>query len=240
MNTNDETAPAYAKKLASRPEPRRITPRPGAQTRFLASQADLALWVGEWMVGKTTGLLLDWLRHVNTPNACGLVLMARASSITVGGGLFDEARELYDGTGVNVSTGAQMRMKWPGGAVLTFRSVDSDRTHGNAFDWIGVDHCEETDWTDLARWLTRNRSTGGGIRPTMRLAGYEAPRGLGGPLTTALNRDPKTWPGPGASWLARSRRCRTEPMVFGPTRDATAEIAGCSPEHVMSFELITG
>ena len=72
-----------------------IKPQPGAQTRFLESEADIALYGGEAGSGKTWALLLEVLRHVHNPFFGSVIFRRTFPQIESEGGLWDKAGELY-------------------------------------------------------------------------------------------------------------------------------------------------
>ena len=76
---------ATAKKIASSSisrttaaKPKAIRPQPGPQEKFLASQADIAIYGGAAGGGKSWALLLEPLRHVGKPEFSAVFELLRA------------------------------------------------------------------------------------------------------------------------------------------------------------------
>jgi hypothetical protein len=72
-----------------------IKPQAGAQEKFLASPADIVVYGGAAGGGKTYSLLLECLRHADTPGFNAVVFRRQANQITNAGGLWDTAINIY-------------------------------------------------------------------------------------------------------------------------------------------------
>lgn len=147
-----------------------ITPQPGPQTAFLASPADIAIYGGSAGGGKTWGLLMEPLRHVNNPGF-GAVLFRRTTvQIRNEGGLWDESATLYPQAGADPKE-HELWWKFPSGAAVSFAHLEHDKTRfnyqGAQIPLICFD--ELTHFTAVQFWymVSRNRSMCG-VRPYIR------------------------------------------------------------------------
>jgi predicted phage terminase large subunit-like protein len=153
------------------PKPRRrIRPQPGAQTRFLSSPADIAIYGGAAGGGKTWALLLEPLRHMMRPDFGAVIFRRTTVQVLNEGGLWDESERLYPLLG---GEGLVSRLSWrfPSGASVTFAHLEHDKT---VYDWQGaqiplIGFDELTHFTKKQFWylVSRNRSLCG-VRPYIR------------------------------------------------------------------------
>ena len=74
---------------------RRIGPQTGPQEKFLATNADVAIYGGAAGGGKTFGMLMDFARHFGKSFVRGLFLRRTIPEITSPGGAWDNSHELY-------------------------------------------------------------------------------------------------------------------------------------------------
>ncbi|MHB8284425.1 MAG: phage terminase large subunit [Caulobacteraceae bacterium] len=148
----------------------RIAPQPGAQARFLASPADIAIYGGAAGGGKTWALLLEPLRHIQNP-AFGAVIFRRTTvQVRNEGGLWDESERLYPLAG-GAGLVSQLTWRFPSGASIRFAHLEHDKT---VYDWQGsqiplIGFDELTHFSKKQFWylVSRNRSTSG-VRPYIR------------------------------------------------------------------------
>lgn len=147
-----------------------ITPQPGPQTAFLSTPADIAIYGGSAGGGKTWGLLMEPLRHVNNPGF-GAVLFRRTTvQIRNEGGLWDESATLYPQAGADPKE-HELWWKFPSGAAVSFAHLEHDKTRfnyqGAQIPLICFD--ELTHFTAVQFWymVSRNRSMCG-VRPYIR------------------------------------------------------------------------
>ena len=74
----------------------KIAAQPGPQTAFLRSGADICIYGGAAGGGKTTGLILEPLRHVSRVTNFTAVFFRRTTpQITNPGALWDESLSVY-------------------------------------------------------------------------------------------------------------------------------------------------
>lgn len=149
-----------------------IRPQPGPQEKFLSSAADIVVYGGAAGGGKSWGLLLEPLRHINNPLFRAVIFRRTFPQITNPGGLHDEAHQLYPligGTATQPSSG--ITWTFPSGAVVRFAHMQYEK---NRLDWQGaqiplIAFDELTHFTEdqFFYMLSRNRSTSG-IRPYIR------------------------------------------------------------------------
>ena len=116
------------------PEPKTIGPQPGPQTVFLTSEADVVVFGGAAFGGKTFGLLLEAMRHVNVPTFGAVIFRRTSVQIRNKGGLWDEAQKLYPYAG-GTGTSHNLRFQFPSGATVQFAHLEHDK---NRFDWQGA------------------------------------------------------------------------------------------------------
>lgn len=148
-----------------------LKPQTGPQERFLASQADIAIYGGAAGGGKTYAMLLEPLRHaVTNPNFSAIFFRRTTPQIWSPGGLWDEASKMYR------SIGAEPRMeppewRFPNGGKVRFAHLQREE---NVYDWQGsqiplIVFDELTHFTASQFWylLSRNRS-GSGVRGYVR------------------------------------------------------------------------
>lgn len=223
-------------------------PQPGPQTDFIASPAEIRLYAGAMGSGKTHALLLDWLiRGACVDNAVGLICRQHSSDIMDGGGLWDEARKVFAGSGERMREGSALDARWPAtGSVLSFRHLKEssiERKKGPGFTWIGIEEAPECSMSAILWLLQRMRSVHG-IKPTMALT---------------MNPDPfhelRQW----VDWYTLETSDGTAPLdprksgivrytmahvstgarVFADTREETGELADGRPEDAMSYTVIS-
>ena len=109
----------------------KIRPQPGPQTSFLATPADIAIYGGSAYGGKTMSLLLEPLRHINNPKFKAVIFRRTYPEITVEGGLWDEAGNLYP-----ICDGVPVRKEYrfKSGATIRFAHLQHEK---DRFSWQG-------------------------------------------------------------------------------------------------------
>jgi predicted phage terminase large subunit-like protein len=91
-----------------------IKPQEGPQSEFLASKADIAIYGGSAGGGKTFGMLIDPLRHIQScPNGGAVYFRRTTTNITNEGGLWDNAVELYSKVGAKSREGNKLDITFP-------------------------------------------------------------------------------------------------------------------------------
>lgn len=155
-----------------------IKPQAGPQERFLASSADIVIYGGGAGGGKTFGILLEPLRHIDNPEFRGVIFRRTIPQITRPGGLRDASARLYPKFGGKLS---ELEWSFPSGAKILFVSMQHEK---NAIDWQGTE-IPFVGWDELTHFtrsqffylFSRGRSTSG-VRPYIR---------------ATCNPDPESW-----------------------------------------------
>ncbi len=148
-----------------------IRPQPGPQERFLASTADIVIYGGSAGGGKTYGLLLEALRHVNNPQFGAVIFRRESTQITNEGGLWDTAMEIYPLLGAVPRGAPKPTFMFPTGSRISFGHLNMEVS---VLDWQGSqiplimwDELTHFEKSQFFYMLSRNRSTCG-VRPYMR------------------------------------------------------------------------
>lgn len=157
----------------------RICPQKGAQERFLASKADIVFYGGAAGGGKSYGILLDPLRHINVKGFNAVVFRRNSTHIKKAGGLLDTSRNIYPLVGGNYRL---IDMEWIFNASginkdnndcsrICFGHLEHEKT---VYEWQGA-QITALYWDELTHFsrfqffymLSRNRSTCG-VKPYVR------------------------------------------------------------------------
>jgi predicted phage terminase large subunit-like protein len=148
----------------------KVGPQEGPQESFLATPADVALYGGAAGGGKTYAILLDVLRHYDSPEGGAVCFRRTSKQVRNEGGLWDTSMTLYP---MVRAVPVESRLEWsfPKGFSLTFAHLEHEK---NVLDWQGsqipviyfdeLTHFTEKQFTYM---MSRNRSTSG-IRPYIR------------------------------------------------------------------------
>lgn len=147
-----------------------IKPQEGPQERFLSSPADIVIFGGAAGGGKTWGLLLEPLRHIENPDFGAVIFRRTSPQVTQQGGMWDESAKIYPFLGATPNEN-DMAWRFPSGARVGFSHMQHEK---NKDDWTGAqipllcfDQLEMFTETQFFYMLSRNRSMCG-IRPYVR------------------------------------------------------------------------
>lgn len=147
-----------------------IRPQPGAQSTFLSSAADIAIYGGAAGGGKSWALLMEPLRHIANANFGAVFFRRTTVQIRNEGGLWDESAKLYPLIG-GAPREHVLQWRFPTGSSVTFAHLEHEK---NVHDWQGsqiplICFDELTHFSQKQFWymLSRNRSTCG-VRPYIR------------------------------------------------------------------------
>lgn len=136
----------------------------GPQTDFLSTSATLTVFGGSAGGGKSFALLMDPLRHIQTPDFYAVMFRRQAVEINQVGGLADASQKIYPLVGGEYFSSAKM-WKFPSGAKIVFKGLDDPKDiealRGMECSRIYFD--ELTTFDSLHFWYpqSRLRSTNG-------------------------------------------------------------------------------
>lgn len=141
-----------------------LIPHNGPQSDFLSTKSDICIFGGSAGGGKSFGLLLDPLRHINTPDFYCIMFRRQAVEIGKPGGLADASRKIYPLLGGEYYT-ATKTWKFPSGAKIVFMGLDHiddvEALRGVEISRLYFD--ELTTFEEIQFWYpqTRIRNTNG-------------------------------------------------------------------------------
>lgn len=147
-----------------------IGPQPGPQEQFLSTPADIAGYGGAAGSGKSFGLLLESLRHIDNPEFGWVIFRRTYPEIKNEGALWDEASKLFPLAG-GKATETTLEWDFPSGAKGKFAHMqhESDKYswQGAQICFIGMDELTHFTRSQVFYMISRNRSTCG-VKPYMR------------------------------------------------------------------------
>ena len=156
---------------AAGPAPVVIRPQAGKQELFLRSPADICIYGGAAGGGKTFGILLECLRHVDNPRFEAVVFRQSKPQILSAGGLYATSQEIYPHLGAESVVTPNVQWRFQTGAKITFAHMFYEK---EKYNWQGAQipllifdeltHFTESQFFYL---LSRNRSTCG-VKPYIR------------------------------------------------------------------------
>jgi hypothetical protein len=116
-----------------------IAAQPGPQTKFLRSGADICIYGGAAGGGKTTGLILEPLRHVGrVANFTAVFFRRTMPQITNPGALWDESSKFYRRLGGTPHLRLR-EWRWPRGGKIKFSHLQFETT---VYEWQGADYVD--------------------------------------------------------------------------------------------------
>ena len=152
-------------------------PTKGFQENYLASEADVTVGGAKAGVGKSFATILDPLQYILDPNieanfrkARGVFFRRTMPEHTQGGGLWDEASEVYENAGATIQNG-RYKVNFANGARLEFTHLQYEKTvlnhKGGQYTWIYFDELTSFLRSQFIYMISRNRS-GAKILPTVK------------------------------------------------------------------------
>lgn len=141
-----------------------IGPQPGPQTQFVACPADIVIYGGAAGGGKSYGLLLDPLRHLDNRRFGGVIFRKTSVQVRNEGGLWDESMSLYPLLG---GRPREFRLEWkfPSGMSMRFANLEYDKDvlnyQGAQIPWLGFDELTHFTKDQFFYMMSRNRSMSG-------------------------------------------------------------------------------
>lgn len=187
------------------PQAKIIRPNPGPQYRFLASQADIAIYGGAAGGGKTFGLLLDPLKRRDVPGFDALIFRRVGTQIRLPGGLWGKSLDLYPLAGGTGYPGRAV-WRWPNGFTVGFRHLEDDKAigamQGAQIPFIGFDELTHFTRDQFVYLMSRNRST----------------TGVPGRIRATCNADSTSWVKDFIRWWLDERGQYPDPAKAGVLR----------------------
>lgn len=150
----------------------RIGPQKGPQERFLATSADICIYGGAAGGGKTFGLLLEPIRHMNNKNYNAVIFRSNYTQVTSPGGLWDSSCKIYSLVkGAYPLKTPKLHWTFKSGATVNFAHLGSDSDcqnwQGSQIAMIGFDELTHFSKHQFFYMLSRNR-TDSGVAPYVR------------------------------------------------------------------------
>ncbi|MFH1183533.1 MAG: terminase family protein, partial [Chloroflexota bacterium] len=150
----------------------KLGPQAGPQTAFLSSSADIAIYGGAGGAGKTFGLILETIRHLEVPDFSAVIFRREMPQIRNPGGLWDTAGPIYRQLGGRPNAqGASWR--FPAGSIVKMAhlQLEDDKTSWDGAQIALICFDELQHFSESQFWYlqSRNRSTCG-VRPYTRAA----------------------------------------------------------------------
>lgn len=141
-----------------------ISPQEGAQTRFLKSNADIAIYGGSAGGGKTYALLLDPLYDYYHPGFRGMIFRKTSVQLRNAGGVWDESAKIYPFIGGKANE-SKLSYTFPSGSKVQFAYMEHDKDRfnyqGAQFSYLGFDELTHFNETKFWYLVSRVRSAGG-------------------------------------------------------------------------------
>lgn len=148
-----------------------VSPQSGPQTLALTSKAEILIYGGAAGSGKSFTLLLEALKHRNTPGFNAVIFRRTYPEITAPGGIWQESLELFTAFGAKPNH-SELEWKFDSGARIKFSHLQHE---ADMYSWQGaqvalIEFDEATSFTEDQFWylFSRNRSMCG-VKPYMRL-----------------------------------------------------------------------
>lgn len=149
-----------------------IRPQKGPQEKFLATNADIAIYGGAAGGGKTYAILMEPLRYIYTKGYRAVIFRKNFNQIFASGGIWDESQEMYgEIAGAKSVQTPKFRWSFRNKANIYFdflgREADVEKWQGSQITFIGFDELTHFSERQFFYMLSRNRSTCG-VKPYIR------------------------------------------------------------------------
>ena len=135
-----------------------IRPHPGPQEQFLSTSADLGIYGSGAGCGKTYALLSEGTRHLDKPNYSGMIFHRVGKQITIPGGLWDTATNIYTGMGGKPNENDHI-FKFSPGTRIQMSHMEHEKNRldhqGGQYAFTGWD--ELTHFTERQFWYVWSR-----------------------------------------------------------------------------------
>lgn len=143
-----------------------ISPQPNFQTNFVKSNVDVVVGGAAMGSGKTMAALLIAAQNATDPNFKMMCLRKNLTDTKIGGGMVDEASELYkDVATAKISDTPRVTFKW--GSFIDFSHMNDEskdklleRVRGWQYDCVYFDEGTGFEWSTFKTIFSRNRGTG--------------------------------------------------------------------------------
>lgn len=143
-----------------------IRPQEGFQEKFVRSNVDFVIGGGVLNCGKTAGAVLMCAEPSLDPNFRGVFLRNNLGDLRSGGGILDEFKKMYHGSGINVVESGEPKAEFASGARVDVTHVSDQsrdkvrqRFKGRQYDLIYFDEMTGFSWECFTEICTRNRGT---------------------------------------------------------------------------------
>jgi predicted phage terminase large subunit-like protein len=150
--------------MEPKPEPIKIGPQEGPQTEFLSTLADIAIYGGAAGGGKSYGLLLEPLRHLQNSRFGGVIFRREKVQVRNEGGLWDQSLALFTPLRAKPRE-AYLEWDFPSGMRLKFSHLENETSvynwQGAEVPYLGFDELTHFTEKQFFYMLSRNRSTSG-------------------------------------------------------------------------------
>lgn len=144
-----------------------LKPQPGFQTEALSTKADIAILGSGAGVGKTSALLLEFLRHIKQKGWGGVIFRRLYTQIGNEGGLWDTSRMMYQNLHPEIRPEfieGRKLIRFPSGAKLSFAHLnqesDVNQWQGAQIKFLAFDELTHFEASQFFYMLSRNRGAG--------------------------------------------------------------------------------
>lgn len=135
-------------------------PQEGAQSLFLSSPADIAIYGGGAGAGKTVALLLESSRHINVPGYNAVLFRREFKQVVSSGGIRDAALQIYPFIGGVYRSQPTPQFIFNPGAKISFAHLNTETetlcVQGAEICMIGFDELTHFCVDDQTEALTNN------------------------------------------------------------------------------------